>query len=116
MTTTAVSKRVEEKKDDPRNANFEEELGLWKSDEDNSMNVRCWIGRILGTFRWNFARPDLTIHIQLNATKIRPTAETTLLSIYEALTNATRAPSNSWPSGQRTPKNFRNTRASSVHR
>ena len=85
ITTSAVGECVKEKKDNPRSTAFEEELSLWKSDEDNSMSVQCWIGRVLGTFRWNFARLDLTIHIQPNATKTKPIAEPVLLSIYEAL-------------------------------
>ena len=85
ITTTVVSECIKQKKDCPRDTSFEEELSLWKSDDENNPSVQSHIGRILGTFRWNFARLDLTIHIQSNATKTKPIAEPILLSIYNAL-------------------------------
>lgn len=75
----------QKKKDNPRDTTFEEELSLWKSDDDNNPIVQSHIGRILGTFRWNFARLDLTIHIQSNATKTKPIAKPIILSIYKTL-------------------------------
>jgi hypothetical protein len=85
VTTTSVTECVKQKKDYPRDTTFEEELSLWKSDDNDSPSVQSHIGRILGTFRWNFARLDLTIHIQANAAKTKPIAEPVLLSIYNAL-------------------------------
>lgn len=85
ITATAVSECVKRKKDNPRDTTFEEELALWKSDEQNSAAVQNDIGRVLGTFRWNFARLEMTIHIQSNASKTKPIAEPILLGIYNAL-------------------------------
>jgi hypothetical protein len=58
---------------------------MWKADEKGCLRVQVDIGRILGTFRWNFAKLDMTIHVSSPPSKTKPISEPTLLAIYNRL-------------------------------
>jgi hypothetical protein len=85
ITTTAVSECIRTKKENQRNTDFEEELTLWKTELNNTQDVEHDVARILGTFRWNFARLDMTIHIKHTGNKTQPISEPILLAIHNAL-------------------------------
>jgi hypothetical protein len=85
ITPTVVTELVQYKKDHPKDTTFEEELQMWKADEKSSLRVQTDIGRILGTFRWNFAKLDMTIHVSSPPSKTEPISEPTLLAIYNRL-------------------------------
>jgi hypothetical protein len=76
-----VTALIKHKKNNPRDTTNEEELTIWKVEEKSSMSVQNFIGRILGTFRWNYARLNMTIHIQSYSKKTIPISEPILRAI-----------------------------------
>lgn len=79
ITTTSVSECIQQKKNNPKDTTFEEELTIWKAEGNKS--TQNHIGRILGTFRWNWTRLDMTIHINSDTNKTIPISEPILRAV-----------------------------------
>lgn len=80
ITETAMQELVQFKRDNPRNTTIEQELKLWKA-EANSPSTQVYIAMILGVFRRNYARLELTIHVEGSGSKTIPIKEPILRAI-----------------------------------
>ena len=71
ITESAMQELVQFKRDNPGNTTIEQELKLWKAEAD-STSTQVYIAMILGLFRRNYARLDLTIHVEGSGNKAIP--------------------------------------------
>ena len=80
ITESAMQELVQFKRDNPKDTTIEQELKLWKAEAD-STSTQVYIAMILGLFRRNYTRLDLTIHVEGNGNKTIPIKEPILRAI-----------------------------------
>jgi hypothetical protein len=71
---------VQFKQDNPKDTTIEQELKLWKA-EANSRSTQVYVAMILGLFRRNYARLNLTIHVEGSGNHTIPIKEPILRAI-----------------------------------
>jgi hypothetical protein len=75
---------VQQKTENPRDMSLEKALKLWKGEEPTRFTEEK-IARLLGIFRRNFARLNMTIHVSNTLNKTKPIAEPLLRAIWNDL-------------------------------
>ncbi len=85
ISASAVSELVQFKKEHPNDTSLEQELKLWKA-ENNRPGTYAMISRVLGVFHRNFARLQMTIHFPSSSNHTKPISEPTLRAIWNDLT------------------------------
>ncbi|MGD0397186.1 MAG: hypothetical protein ABSB26_09835 [Nitrososphaerales archaeon] len=80
ITESTMQELVQFKRDNPKDTTVEQELKLWKA-ESNMAITQVYAARILGVFRRNYARLNLTIHVEGSGNKTIPIREPILRAI-----------------------------------